>query len=680
SKWFSRLIPIRSSTGNVESVMVIAHEFSEQQRAETALRESEERYRALVEFCRDAIMIHRDEKFIYINTAAMALLGASSLQQVIGKKIFEILHSSYHQSVHERIKNIQKKKIRTNFLEEKFIRFDGQIIDVEVAAQEIIFDGKPAILAIGKDITKRKQAEAIQRANGELNRSIIEAMPGGIIQIRPDGSIEKANLQAQKILGLSFNQLTSRYVNDFAPETLWEDGSPCPVEEYPVSKCLKTGQPQPATTIGVRRLDGKISWAIYQAVPLKNPESGEIQGSIVMFVDITYRKQLEEEYRQAQKMEAIGHLAGGVAHDFNNLLSAILGYSEIALMDLPSTHPHYELFQKIYEAGKRAEGLTHQLLAFSRKQVLKVKFLDLNLEVLDFEKMISRLIGEDIRLETRLEHPLCFIKADPSQIQQVLMNLSVNARDAMPNGGNLILQTENVVFDEKTAPTELAPGPYILLSVIDNGQGIKPEILPHIFEPFFTTKSLGKGTGLGLSTVYGIIKQHNGAIYVESEFGKGTTFHIYFPGLALEKRPPSEPTLLVPEKEPGSNETILVVEDEEIVRKLICTMLTSQHYRVLEAENGVNALEMFRNTTLPLDLLFTDVVMPSMNGKELFKKLNLQYPQLKVVYASGYSSDVIDHQGILEKGVHFLQKPFTQADLVQKIQDALKSPSPPKKE
>ncbi|NTV52601.1 MAG: response regulator, partial [Candidatus Firestonebacteria bacterium] len=405
---------------------------------------------------------------------------------------------------------------------------------------------------------------------------------------------------------------------------------------------------------------------------------GRMQGFVGMARDISSRRQaeteqrrLEEQLRQSQKMEIIGHLAGGIAHDFNNLLTPILGYADMAASQVPAGLPLANDIRAIQETAERAARLTRQLLAFSLKQVLHMNTVQLNREVTDFIKMLHSFIGEHIVVRTELAPDLGCIKADLSQIQQVLMNLAVNARDAMPRGGSLTFATANVQVNDvmiKKHPS-LKPGLQVRLTVTDTGTGIAPEILSHIFEPFFTTKERGKGTGLGLSMVYGIITQHQGAIAVESEPDKGAAFHIYFP---LVEALPSvvEPTL-IPETKNNGHETILVVEDESMVRKLTVEFLSGQGYTVVEAADPLQALEIVRTYTGSFDLLLTDIIMPGMNGKELYQQLVKERPELKVLYMSGYSEDVIAHQGVLEPGTELLAKPFALKALLAKVRSVL---------
>lgn len=385
-------------------------------------------------------------------------------------------------------------------------------------------------------------------------------------------------------------------------------------------------------------------------------------------------RQSEEQLRQSQKMEAIGRLAGGISHDFNNLLTAIIGYSEFLLFRLDQEDPLRKYAEEIKKAGERASSLTRQLLAFSRKQVLQPEVLDLNIIVADLDNMLRRLIGEDIELVTLLEPDLGAVKVDPGQMEQVIMNLAVNARDAMPYGGKLIIETANVDLDELYARqhSPIRPGHYVMLAVSDNGCGMDKETLSHIFEPFFTTKEQGKGTGLGLSTVYGIVKQSEGFIWVYSEPGTGTTFKIYLPQVqGAERWPKTSP--LTTRMQRGS-ETILLVEDEEVVRELVGKLLPVNGFTVLAARNGSEALAICQQHKGPIHLLLTDVVMPQMSGRQLAAHLSKLHPEMKVLYMSGYTDDAIIRHGVLEPGLAFIQKPFTIDTMIQKVREVLDSP------
>jgi nitrogen-specific signal transduction histidine kinase len=384
----------------------------------------------------------------------------------------------------------------------------------------------------------------------------------------------------------------------------------------------------------------------------------------------------EEELRHSQKMEAVGRLAGGVAHDFNNLLTAIIGYAELIATRTSSNSLAKQNAELIRRAGEQAAALTRQLLAFSRKQILQPKVIDLNALVLEMEKLLRRVIGERFDLQAHPDAANGRVKADPSQLEQVVLNLGVNARDAMPRGGKLIIRTENVRLDRETAPqiaASLKPGAYVMLSVTDTGAGMNEETKSHIFEPFFTTKGPGKGTGLGLATVYGIVRQTGGGISVESEPGKGSIFRIYLPRESAPVDFTRAP--LMPVEKTDNFETVLVVEDEDIVRDLVCDVLEDQGYNVMCARDGIEALNMAEACDGPIHLLVTDVIMPHMNGHELAGKLSQLRPDMKILYVSGYSDNEIGDHGQLDPRYELLQKPFTPQTLARKIREVIREGS-----
>jgi nitrogen-specific signal transduction histidine kinase/CheY-like chemotaxis protein len=389
--------------------------------------------------------------------------------------------------------------------------------------------------------------------------------------------------------------------------------------------------------------------------------------------DITPRRQLEEQLRQSQKMEAVGRLAGGIAHDFNNVLTAILGYSQMLLTDLSEGDPRREDVREIEQAANRAATLTRQLLAFSRRQVLQPQVLDLNALVENLDKFLRRLIGEDIDLRVHASPDLWLVSADSGQVEQVIMNLAVNSRDAMPTGGKLTIETGNVVLDAAYAQRHIAvtPGEYVMLAVSDTGTGMDEETQARIFEPFFTTKASGKGTGLGLSTVYGIVKQSGGNIWVYSEVGRGTTIKIYLPRESVSVLPPRQ---VRPETtDLQGTETILLVEDEDPVRALAAKILRGLGYQVMEAKLGREAITIADAHDAGIDLLLTDVVMPGYSGADLARKLAESRPALKVLFMSGYTDEAIIHHGVLDANIAYLQKPFTPDVLAAKVREVLSS-------
>ncbi len=396
--------------------------------------------------------------------------------------------------------------------------------------------------------------------------------------------------------------------------------------------------------------------------------------SAILYIsrDITQRKQLEFQLRQAQKMEAIGKLAGGVAHDFNNLLTAIMGYSELLLVKMGQKNPYKEIILEIKSAGERAASLTQQLLAFSRKQMLKPRSVNINRIVSSMGKMLKRIIGEDIQLTSQLEpHPLK-IKADPGQLEQIILNLSVNAVDAMSTGGILTIKTENTTITEeksKRIPSS-QPGRFVCLSIFDNGLGIEKKVIPHIFEPFFTTKK--SGTGLGLSVVYGIVKQHNGWIHVDSKPGEGSTFKIYFPALdAGEEEGVEQQTF--PGEFAGNGEKILLVEDEAGVRKVAVKALRDYGYEVMEAETAQQGLDIFKKQKGNIQLVVSDIVLPDRNGIELTREISAIQPGIKILLTSGYSDQRAKWSEVVKEGIPFLQKPYSLGDLLKHVQEVLKN-------
>jgi two-component system cell cycle sensor histidine kinase/response regulator CckA len=416
--------------------------------------------------------------------------------------------------------------------------------------------------------------------------------------------------------------------------------------------------------------DGHVVWVEVTAKVIAD-KNGKLIGMRGVTMDVTAKLRLEEQLREAQRMESIGRLAGGVAHDFNNLLTVINGYADMTLHEVNPADPLHSNLTEIRNAGERAAELTRQLLALSRKQLLQPRIFLLNSLIVDGAKTLQRLLGEDIQLVTILDPNLGQVKADPGQMNQVILNVAINARDAMPQGGTLTLETKNVVLDESYAHMHLslAPGAYVMLGISDTGHGMDTATLSRVFEPFFTTKELGRGTGLGLSTVYGIVKQSGGSIWVYSEPGHGTTFKIYLPRVDEPISQPEDQAAEVGHLR--GSETILVVEDEESVRKLTSEALRKYGYEIIEAANAGEALLACERREGSLPLMITDVVMPQMSGRELADRLHVLRPEMKVLYMSGYTDDAIVRHGLLSPTVFFLQKPFTPSVLAQKVRQVL---------
>jgi len=506
----------------------------------------------------------------------------------------------------------------------------------------------------------KRSEEALRRSEARY-RSLVQSAVYGIYRSNLEGKFLDVNPALVSMLGYQ----SAEQVLALDPRS---DVFLNPEEQARVmSECKRAG-----------RLDNfEIKWKrkdltfITVRLSGRAVTSGDEPGGFLEVIaeDVTEKRVLEDQFRQAQKMEAVGRLAGGVAHDFNNLLLVISGYTE----QLDPNSPLHQKAEAIQQAADRATTLTRQLLAFSRKQLLELKVVDLNTIVSDMDRLLSPLIGENIELMTRLAAGVGRTRADAGQIEQVLMNLVVNAKDAISNGGKIIIQTANVHLDDsyRREHTYINPGPYVMLSVSDTGCGMDKETLSRVFEPFFTTKEKGKGTGLGLSTVYGIVKQSGGYVFAQSEVGHGTTFRIYLPRVEEAAQPTD--TVTPCSSVMHGNETVLLVEDEESVRQLVRETLESRGYKVIEAENGEEALKISTTYTEPIHLLITDVVMPGISGRELAKQLSETHPQTRVLFLSGYTEDAIVHQGGFEPGTAFLQKPFTLQNLSRKVREVLRS-------
>ncbi len=533
-----------------------------------------------------------------------------------------------------------------------------------------------------QDITAQKQAEGALRASEEQHRNLIHNLNAGVVVHAPDTRILLFNKTALKLLGLSDDQMLGKMAIDPAWHFIHETGRLMPLEEYPVMQVLANQRPLVNFVLGVNRpASDVLTWVLVNAFP-EFDDQKQLRQIVVTFLDITERKRAEAEREklqsqltQAQRMESIGRLAGGVAHDFNNMLAAILGNVSFALRNLPTDNPLRENLEEIEKCAHRSADLTRQLLAFARKQTVAPRVLDLNATVEGMLKMLRRLIGEHIDLAWAPASDLWPVRVDPSQVDQILANLCVNARDAITGIGRITLETNNTTFDETYVAQHpgFVPGDYVRICLSDNGCGMDQETLAHLFEPFFTTKGVGQGTGLGLATVYGIVRQNQGFIHVYSEPAHGTTFTIYLPrhtdkAERIQSLGPA-PTVA------RGHETILLVEDEPSLLRIGKRTLEDLGYTLLAASTPGEAIRLAQEHPGPIHLLLTDVVMPEMNGRELAKRLLSLYPGLKRLFMSGYTADVIAHHGVLDEGIHFIQKPFTVESLADKVRDALSEES-----
>ncbi|HEV2752175.1 MAG TPA: ATP-binding protein [Gemmatimonadales bacterium] len=534
----------------------------------------------------------------------------------------------------------------------------------EAEAQVLAYVSTQVAMAV-----ERKRAETSLQAQQRVLRQVIDANPSLIFVKDWDGRFTLVNQAVADIYGSTVDDLLGKSDADFNPNRAEVEHFLRDDREVMASQRPKLIPEEPVTDAR----QGVTRWFQTVKVPLIAAD-GTSRHVLGVATEITQRKALETQLLQAHKMEAIGRLAGGLAHDFNNLLTAMLGSADLLLEILGPDHPGREDVDAVREAALRAAELTRQLLAFSRQQVLTPRVLDVNTLVAGVERILRRLIGEDITLQTALAPAIGAVRADPNQLEQVILNLAVNARDAMPHGGTLTIETANVELDHAYAREHapVTPGRYVLLAVSDTGSGMDVQTKARIFEPFFTTKERGKGTGLGLSTAYGIVKQSGGYIWVYSEPGQGTTFKIYLPRIEaeVETAPPAQ----TPTASLRGGETLLVVEDHPDVRRLTKKVLEARGYTVLVAAEGSEALRLAAQHAGPIDLLVTDVVMPGMSGREAALLLTAQRPDLKVLYLSGYADETIVRHGVLEPGLAFLQKPFAPDVLARKVRDVLDSP------
>jgi PAS domain S-box-containing protein len=557
--------------------------------------------------------------------------------------------------------------------DERIVRADGAIRYLRSIGSVIVDErGQPVrMLGLCQDVTERKLIEESLAQERHRIQILLDTLPDSIFFKDAASRFLQINRALAAKFGLSDPaQAIGRSDLDFFPEAFARQTRADELEVMRTGQILRKEEQKTFP-------DGRQSWTMITKLPLRDPD-GRIIGTFGISTDITESKKLEDQLRQAQKMEAIGRLAGGIAHDFNNLLTGIAGYSDILLSDLDPASPSCPIVQEIQKATERAAALTQRLLTFSRKHVLPAQPLHLNAVLADMEPMLRRLIGEDVELLTLPEPDLGWVQADMGQIQQVIVNLVVNARDAMPQGGTLLLQTTNVVLPVRPGETPLPGGPFVRLTVSDTGQGMTPEVRSHLFEPFFTTKEVGKGTGLGLSTSYGIIKQSGGFIEVQSEVGQGTTFQIFLPRVTGPK--PSTTVVRPEDESPRGSETILLVEDEDLVRALTLRVLRQLGYTILSAARGEDALRLGTEHAGTIHLLLTDVVMPQMSGREVAERLLPLRPGMKVLYLSGYTDDAMVQHGVRESGMAFLAKPFTPAVLARKVREVLDAPAAPRQD
>ncbi len=652
-----------------ESVYLASlRDVTERIRAQEALRDSEENWRSLVENAPNIIMVvDSDGTLKFINHTVSDI----NPEEPIGRTLYSYIEPQFHDVVRQTIRQVFQTG-RPGSYEIRGTGSRGGVSWYETQVGPIRRDEQVvAAILITADTTERKRAEEKLRDSEERWRSLASTAPAVILTLGRKGTIQSLN---RSVGPYTTEEAIGTCAYDYVSPDQREMMKNC------IGRVFQTGEPGRYEVLGAGAEGPNTAW--YETCVGPIVRDGQVAAVTLVSTDITARKragkalrETEEQLRQSQKMEAVGRLAGGIAHDFNNLLTVITGYSELVLQRLDEKDPLSRDLEGIRKAGERAASLTGQLLAFSRRQILQPRLLDLNAVVRDMEKMLARLIGEDVELVTVREPGPTRIKADRSQIEQVIMNLAVNARDAMPDGGKLTVETASVHLGEECARQHvvLTPGRYVMLAVTDTGDGMDEETRRRIFEPFFTTKKAGKGTGLGLSTVYGIVKQSGGDIRVYSEPGQGTTFKIYLPRGAGEVEP--EEAATEPAKPLTGTETVLLAEDEEVVRELAKRILTHYGYRVLAAANGGEALLICENRKEMIHLLLTDLVMPEMSGRELCDRLAPLRPGMKSLYMSGYPDTAVFHQRALEPGMPFIQKPFSPESLARKVREVLGAPA-----
>jgi len=609
-------------------------------------------------------IIGENGEHIYVNAAFARMMGHDSPESMLGVHWQKIYDARDVSLIHTQVRGALEREGKWSG-QISLRRKDGTAIPVEMAITSL---ANGVTSCVGHDITARKEAEKARAEAENKYRTLVEqvAAISYIAELGMNGQWHYVSPQIESITGYTQDEWLANS-RDWSRHVPSEDHA---VIEAAEDSSMRGERFQ--AEYRIVRKDGSVIWVSDTAVVVAGSGPHPVMEGII--VDITERKLLENQLQQSRRMEAVGRLAGGIAHDFNNLLTIVKGYAELALQRTGVQPELRADVQQIENAAERASTLIRQLLAFSRRQVLQPKIIDLNAIVLGLDKLLGRLMGEHIEMVTRCAANVGHVKADPAQIEQVIMNLVVNARDAMPKGGRLTVETVNVDLDSTYARDHVTvkPGPYVMLAVSDSGIGMNPETVAHIFEPFYTTKESGQGTGLGLSTVYGIVKQSGGYIWVYSEPGKGTTFKVYLPRVAeqVESKPQAAE---IPAAGRGS-ETILLVEDEEAVRELASRILSAKGYSVVAAKSVREAEEFAEKHRGEIHLLLTDIIMPGTSGRELARRITRRHPRTRVLYMSGYTDNVLAQGGVLEAGLSFLQKPFTPGALVQKVRDVLDSP------
>ncbi len=660
-----RNAPLYDETGQKSGILSSGTDITEKRMMEETLRESEEQFRLFFHSAADAMVIHSPAGTILeVNDVFCERLGYTREEMLtMGPEKFD---SPAHASqVRERIETLVKEG--RMIFETEHITKDGRFIPTEVNARVINFKGEEAILSIGRDITKRKVAEqALQRREADL-RTILNSIGDAVIALDTQGRIQEMNPVGETMLGLSVEQARGKPAHSIL-RFMNKEHNACLLT--PVGEYTANNRNFPSVSL-LHSSDGKERRVSRSIAPIRD-EKGTITGTVVVLRDITEQYVLEQQLRQSQKLDSIGLLAGGIAHDFNNMLAGIMGSADLLEMKVGKDRELKHNLNMIIDTAQRASALTQRLLDFSRKGKVESTPVDIHLILKDAIEILERSLDRRIEIQKDFQAQQSTVIGDPAQLQNAFLNLGINARDALPEGGTVHFTTTDCSLDEafcRESSFDLKPGPYVCIEVRDDGKGMTPEIMEHIFEPFFTTKGVGKGTGLGLAAVYGSVKDHNGMVMCESTPGEGSTFRIYLPAEAgrIRKKTRVKGDLFV------HNKTVLIIEDDPVVRAIAGEILSGLGYRVLEAEDGDDGLQVYNRNKDEIDVILLDMVMPKMNGREVFEELMTLDPHVKVVFSSGFSHDRGFHE-LMEKGARgFIQKPYRQQELGRVIKEALKS-------
>ncbi len=666
--------PVRDGRGEVVGIMGAIEDITDRKRAAENLEHSRDLLRYIIEHVRGAVAIHdRDLNYVYVSQRYREEYGLEQTD-IIGRHHYEIFPDlpQKWRDAHQRA--LAGEVVGSDL--DRYVRPDGGLewTRWECRPWHAPDGSIGGIVIYTEMITEAKEVEEALRRSEAAQRAVIEASPLAILSLSPTGSIRSWNAAAERMLGWSADEVIGRHLPDVGDEHAGNRGD----ESAQLIARVAAGEAISRVEATRYRRDGTPIHLSLSAAPLRGPQ-GEVNGIMAILEDVSERRRaaaererLEIQLRQAQKMEAVGQLAGGIAHDFNNLLQVISGYGELAVADAEAGSPLRQSLDQMMKAAARAATLVQQLLAFSRRQVLEMQEVDLDRAIADIARMLRRVIGEHIALDIVAGRELGTVRADPGQVEQMLMNLCINARDAMPEGGTITVATSNTRLDQEYCRTHTwaRPGRYVQISVADTGVGMDSSTLGRVFEPFFTTKSPGKGTGLGLATVYGLVKQHRGFIHVYSEPELGTTFRIYLPEVEStaafhEDHDEPEPV--------GGTETVLVAEDDAMVRDLTRSILEGAGYTVLTAADGREAVQIFAAHADVIDLAILDVVMPELGGRAVHEHMLAVRPEVRVLFSSGYSMDAIHTDFELDAGLSLIQKPFTHQDLLCKVREVLEA-------